>query len=163
MIVGIDVHKRSHAAALVDERGAPIATLAIPNSRAGVARFLRWFAKWQRASVSPKGAQAFLRAMAEVDVRPVLPLVQTPTLILHGAVMDPDAAALRLVGGDEARNMTDEGRFAGARSADQRHHLALGDGEVDVLYRRNDAAAGGELHRQVAHVEQRDRGHNCAL
>jgi class 3 adenylate cyclase len=52
-------------------------------SRAGDARFLGWFAKWQRASVSPKGAQAFLRAMAEVDVRPVLPLVQTPTLVLH--------------------------------------------------------------------------------
>jgi class 3 adenylate cyclase len=52
-------------------------------SRAGDARFLRWFAKWQRASVSPKGAQAFLRAMAEVDVRPVLPLVQAPTLVLH--------------------------------------------------------------------------------
>jgi class 3 adenylate cyclase len=52
-------------------------------SRAGDARFLRWFAKWQRASVSPRAAQAFLRAMAEVDVRPVLPLVQAPTLILH--------------------------------------------------------------------------------
>jgi class 3 adenylate cyclase len=52
-------------------------------SRAGDPRFLRWFAKWQRASVSPKGAQAFLQAMAEVDVRPILPLVQVPTLILH--------------------------------------------------------------------------------
>jgi class 3 adenylate cyclase len=52
-------------------------------SRAGDVRFLRWFAKWQHASVSPRGAQAFLRAMAEVDVRRVLPLVQTPTLILH--------------------------------------------------------------------------------
>jgi transposase len=42
MIVGIDVHKRSHAAALVDERGVAIATLTIPNSRDGVARFRRW-------------------------------------------------------------------------------------------------------------------------
>jgi transposase len=42
MIVGIDVHKRSHAAALVDERGAPVATLTIANSRAGVARLCRW-------------------------------------------------------------------------------------------------------------------------
>jgi class 3 adenylate cyclase len=52
-------------------------------SRAGDPRFLRWFAKWQRASASPKVAQLFLRAMAEIDVRPVLPLVQAPTLILH--------------------------------------------------------------------------------
>ena len=42
MIVGIDVHKRTHAAALIDERGAPIATLTIANSRAGVARLCRW-------------------------------------------------------------------------------------------------------------------------
>jgi class 3 adenylate cyclase len=59
-----------------------MATMLAP-SRAGDARFLRWFAKWQRASVSPRAARAFLRAMAEVDVRPVLPLVQAPTLILH--------------------------------------------------------------------------------
>jgi class 3 adenylate cyclase len=59
-----------------------MAALLVP-SRADDPRFRRWFAKWQRASVSPRGARAFLRAMAEVDVRPVLPLVQAPTLILH--------------------------------------------------------------------------------
>jgi class 3 adenylate cyclase len=59
-----------------------LAALLVP-SRAGDARFRRWFAKWQRASVSPKVAQRFLRAMVEVDVRPVLPLVQAPTLVLH--------------------------------------------------------------------------------
>jgi transposase len=45
MIVGIDVHKKSHAAALVDERGAPIATLTITNSREGVARLRRWLSE----------------------------------------------------------------------------------------------------------------------
>jgi len=45
MIVGIDVHKRSHAAAIVDEHGAPIATLTIPNSRAGIARLCRWLSE----------------------------------------------------------------------------------------------------------------------
>ena len=59
-----------------------MAALLVP-SRAGDARFRRWFAKWQRASTSPRGAQAFLRAMTKVDVRPALPLVQAPTLILH--------------------------------------------------------------------------------
>ena len=44
MIVGIDVHKRNHAAALIDERGVAIATLTIANSRAGVARLCRWLA-----------------------------------------------------------------------------------------------------------------------
>jgi class 3 adenylate cyclase len=59
-----------------------MAALLVP-SRAGDGRFLRWFAKGQRASASPKVAQVFLRAMAELDVRPVLPLVQAPTLVLH--------------------------------------------------------------------------------
>jgi class 3 adenylate cyclase len=40
-------------------------------------------AKVQRTSVSPRAAQPYVRAMLEVDVRPILPLVQAPTLILH--------------------------------------------------------------------------------
>ena len=59
-----------------------MAALLAP-SRAGDPRFLRWFAKWQRASASPRVALLLLRALAEVDVRPVLPLVQAPTLVLH--------------------------------------------------------------------------------
>ena len=59
-----------------------MAALLVP-SRAGDARFRRWVAKWQRASVSPRVAQVLLRAMLQVDVRPVLPLVQAPTLVLH--------------------------------------------------------------------------------
>jgi class 3 adenylate cyclase len=59
-----------------------MAAMYVP-SRAGDARFRRWFAKMQRTSVSPRAAQPYVRAMLEVDVRPILPLVQAPTLILH--------------------------------------------------------------------------------
>ena len=52
-------------------------------SRAEDARFRRWLAKAQRTSLSPRAAQPYVRAMLEVDVRPILPLVQAPTLILH--------------------------------------------------------------------------------
>ena len=52
-------------------------------SRAGDERFRRWYAKMQRAGASPRGAQPFLRAILAVDVRPTLPLVQAPTLVLH--------------------------------------------------------------------------------
>jgi transposase len=44
MFVGIDVHKHSHAVALIDERGGEIATLTIPNSPAGYRRLLCWLA-----------------------------------------------------------------------------------------------------------------------
>ena len=82
--IGVATHAVEAMVAQFDELwGSDAMAAMLVPSRAGDARFLRWFAKWQRASVSPKVAQAFLRAMAEVDVRPVLPLVQAPTLILH--------------------------------------------------------------------------------
>ena len=42
MIVGIDVHKRTHAVALLDERGGEIATLAVANSPEGFRRLIGW-------------------------------------------------------------------------------------------------------------------------
>jgi pimeloyl-ACP methyl ester carboxylesterase len=52
-------------------------------SRAGDHRFCRWFARYQRAIASPRAVQAFLRANLEMDARPILPLIQAPTLVLH--------------------------------------------------------------------------------
>jgi class 3 adenylate cyclase len=59
----------------------PVAT-AIP-SRAGDERFRRWVARMQRSIASPRTVHTFLRAMFQVDVRPLLPLVQAPTLVMH--------------------------------------------------------------------------------
>jgi pimeloyl-ACP methyl ester carboxylesterase len=59
-----------------------MAAMLVP-SRAGDERFRRWLAKLVRTGGSPRAAQAFLRAVLEVDVRPVLPLIQAPTLVLH--------------------------------------------------------------------------------
>jgi class 3 adenylate cyclase len=59
-----------------------LAAIMVP-SRADDERFRRWFAKLQRASASPRAVQPLLRAAFEVDVRPLLPLVQAPTLVLH--------------------------------------------------------------------------------
>jgi transposase len=42
LIVGIDVHKHTHAAALLDERGGEIATLTFANSPKGYQRLLGW-------------------------------------------------------------------------------------------------------------------------
>ncbi|HEV2896136.1 MAG TPA: adenylate/guanylate cyclase domain-containing protein, partial [Actinomycetota bacterium] len=52
-------------------------------SRAGDERFRRWMARMQRSIASPRTVRVFLRALFEVDVRPLLPLVQAPTLVLH--------------------------------------------------------------------------------
>ena len=59
-----------------------MAQFTIP-SRASDQRFCRWFAKAMRSAASPRAAEAFMRAILEVDARPLLPLIQAPTLVLH--------------------------------------------------------------------------------
>ncbi|MBD0292956.1 MAG: adenylate/guanylate cyclase domain-containing protein [Jiangellaceae bacterium] len=51
-------------------------------SRAGDERFRRWATKYQRAMASPRTIQAFTSTFLELDSRPILPLVQAPTLVL---------------------------------------------------------------------------------
>jgi class 3 adenylate cyclase len=59
-----------------------IASLVVP-SRAHDERFRRWYAKYTRAATRPRAVLAMLQALSEIDARPLLPQVQTPTLILH--------------------------------------------------------------------------------
>lgn len=60
-----------------------IATLVNPESAEGDERFLAWWAKWQRNSVSRDAVRQMFDIAAETDVRPVLGAIQVPTLILH--------------------------------------------------------------------------------
>jgi pimeloyl-ACP methyl ester carboxylesterase len=63
--------------------GTEAMAASLVPSRADDAQFRRWWARLQRA-VGPPGAMAARqRALAEIDARPLLPLVQAPTLILH--------------------------------------------------------------------------------
>lgn len=48
----------------------------------------RWWARYQRHSLSPGAAATIQRMLFEVDVRDVLPAVRAPTLVLH-RVEDP--------------------------------------------------------------------------
>jgi class 3 adenylate cyclase len=60
-----------------------MAAMFVP-SRAGDERFRRWWAKLLRTGASPRAAaRALLRTVLEVDLRPLLPLIQAPTLVLH--------------------------------------------------------------------------------
>jgi class 3 adenylate cyclase/esterase/lipase len=45
--------------------------------------FVQWFGRLERATVSPGGIVALLRANYDIDVRHVLSTIQAPTLILH--------------------------------------------------------------------------------
>jgi class 3 adenylate cyclase len=58
-------------------------TRVFAPSHADDERFRRWSARLQRAIASPRVVGAHLRALLEVDVRALLPLIQVPTLVLH--------------------------------------------------------------------------------
>lgn len=57
-------------------------SLYVP-SRADNPRFLAWFAKVQRMTLSPTEAATYFRAWFDVDARPLLPAIRLPTLVLH--------------------------------------------------------------------------------
>ena len=59
-----------------------MAAMSAPT-RADDQRFCRWLARFQRTIASPRAVQAFLGASFEMDARPILPLIQAPTLVLH--------------------------------------------------------------------------------
>jgi class 3 adenylate cyclase len=63
--------------------GTEAYTGAYAASHADDERFRRWSARLQRAIASPRTVRAYLRALLELDVRSVLPLIQAPTLVLH--------------------------------------------------------------------------------
>ena len=50
MIVGIDVHKRTHAAALIDDRGALVGALTIANGPKGFRQLIDWLVDRDAAS-----------------------------------------------------------------------------------------------------------------
>ena len=52
MVVGVDVHKQSHTAALLDERGTLIATVTVANSPDGVEELRAWLLEHDAADAS---------------------------------------------------------------------------------------------------------------
>jgi pimeloyl-ACP methyl ester carboxylesterase/class 3 adenylate cyclase len=52
-------------------------------SAAGDEAYLQWSATYRRLAASPGAAVAVMQMNKEIDVRPVLPAVRVPTLILH--------------------------------------------------------------------------------
>jgi pimeloyl-ACP methyl ester carboxylesterase len=63
--------------------GEPVGINAFAPSMAKDQEFRRRFATWLRMSASPGAAAALIRMNVELDVRPILPLVRVPTLVVH--------------------------------------------------------------------------------
>jgi pimeloyl-ACP methyl ester carboxylesterase len=65
------------------EWGGPLALDLFAPSVAHDKRFREWWARLLRLAASPAAAVALLRMLDEIDVRPVLPTIRVPTLVLH--------------------------------------------------------------------------------
>jgi pimeloyl-ACP methyl ester carboxylesterase len=81
---GLDEQERN---AFVDravrEWGAPIGIDLRAPSMAKDERFRQWWARFLRLSVSPAAFAALCHMNAQMDIRPILPAIRVPTLILH--------------------------------------------------------------------------------
>lgn len=82
--IGVDPDAAEQVAATFGETWGSDAHagLYVP-SRADDPRFISWFAKLQRLTISPAQAGTYLRAMFGVDVRTLLRSIVAPTLVLH--------------------------------------------------------------------------------
>lgn len=63
--------------------GGPVGIDDRAPSRARDPQFRDWWAAYLRMGASPGAALALTNMNAQIDVRPVLPLVQVPTLVIH--------------------------------------------------------------------------------
>src|SRR5438132_11951162 len=79
------------------EWGGPFAIEWWAPSMAHDPRFRDWYAKFLRLGASPGAAVSLVRLNAAIDVRPILPAIRVPTLVLHRV-------------GDHAVNI-EEGRY----------------------------------------------------
>lgn len=65
--------------------GGPVGLEARAPSVANDPQFREWWATYLRLGASPGAALALTRMNAEIDVRPVLPSIRVPTLVIHRA------------------------------------------------------------------------------
>ncbi|MCR9202449.1 MAG: alpha/beta fold hydrolase [Planctomycetaceae bacterium] len=66
-----------------DNWGGPLGIEDRAPSLAADPQFRDWWASYLRMGASPGAAVALTRMNAEIDVRPILPTIQVPTLVLH--------------------------------------------------------------------------------
>jgi transposase len=85
LIVGIDVHKHNHAAALIDDRGGQIATLWLPNSPAGYRRLIEWLHAHQAAdpAIGVESPGSYGRCLVAALVAAGFEVLQVPAWRTH--------------------------------------------------------------------------------
>jgi pimeloyl-ACP methyl ester carboxylesterase len=63
--------------------GGPVGIDERAPSLANDSQFRDWWATYLRMGASPGAAEALTRMNAEIDIRPILPTIRVPTLVIH--------------------------------------------------------------------------------
>lgn len=66
-----------------NEWGNPVGIAERAPSRADDPEFRDWWARYLRMGASPGAADALTRMNTEIDIRPILPAIRVPTLVIH--------------------------------------------------------------------------------
>jgi class 3 adenylate cyclase len=68
---------------IIEQWGGPVGIEARAPSLMHDERFRQWWATYLRNGASPGAALALTKMNAEIDIRPILPSIRVPTLVLH--------------------------------------------------------------------------------
>jgi len=80
---GLPLERLPRALKRIEDQWGTGATLDfVAPSVAGDERFRRWYGRYQRAAIGPASI-AIMAKLFENDLRPILPAIQAPTLVLH--------------------------------------------------------------------------------
>jgi pimeloyl-ACP methyl ester carboxylesterase len=85
----------------------------------GTPEELAWFDEFQRLTTSPENAVRFQDVFGDIDVRPLLPRINAPTLVLHAR----EDQRISLDQGRELAAMIPNARFV---TLESRNHILLG-------------------------------------
>jgi class 3 adenylate cyclase len=98
-------------------------------SRADDRRFVEWWTRFERSSVSPAMARKIVDLNATADLSGVLPAIRVPTLVLHRR----DNPLIPVEAGREAAGLIPDARFVEALGTDLYDWPGADDPESDLI------------------------------
>ena len=119
-------HRQEFFDEIRENWGGPVGLEERAPSVAGDPEFRQWWATYLRMGASPGAALALTQMNAEIDVRPILPSIRVPTLVIHRK----EDQCLKV---DEGRYVAE--RIPGARYVELpgRDHLPFVGNQDDIL------------------------------
>ena len=95
-------------------------------TRANDQAFQRWWGRFERLGASPSAAKSLMRMNSQIDVRPILPTIRVPTLVVHRT----EDVTINVEGGRYLAEHIPGARYIELPGID--HILFVGENAVDV-------------------------------